>query len=361
MRPAPVRPSFLATLAGLTSAFALLLTGAGGARAQTPPATAPAGAPVYPAAPAGSAPQTAPGYPAAGYPPSQAQAPYYQGAPGQPAQTYQAAPGQPDPTAPAAGQTYQAAPGQTYQPPAGGAYPEQPPPPYGPPPGYTASPPGYYAPPPYQAPPTGYPAPPPPYMQYRAPGAETHDGFYLRLHLGGGFTTMRASLNGVKEEFSGGSAAFGMALGGSVSPNLVLYGAFALTTTSNPTHKLRGVSDALFPNTSATTGGFGVGAAYYLMPANVYLAGTVLATQFQVTDDRLDSDDEAYAILDTRYGIGFEALVGKEWWVSDNWGLGGAVQFLLGTSKEKQAAASSGPNTTWTTTAVSLVFSATYN
>lgn len=48
-------------------------------------------------------------------------------------------------------------------------------------------------------------------------------------------------------------------------------------------------------------------------------------------------------------------MVGKEWWVSDNWGLGVAANFMVGSMKDKDY------DTRWTGLSTSILFSATYN
>jgi hypothetical protein len=50
-------------------------------------------------------------------------------------------------------------------------------------------------------------------------------------------------------------------------------------------------------------------------------------------------------------------MIGKEWWVSDNWGLGIAGQFFAGRMNDSEAPGAP----TWETTAAALVFSATCN
>src|SRR5215467_8259321 len=97
-----------------------------------------------------------------------------------------------------------------------------PPPDYNqPPPGYQAPPPGYQQqqpppppagyqqPPPagYQQPPAAY-APPPGYGAPPAPPPPQHQGFYLRIHLGGGYGHMSAS-DSYGTAFSGGGVSFG--------------------------------------------------------------------------------------------------------------------------------------------------------
>jgi hypothetical protein len=54
-----------------------------------------------------------------------------------------------------------------------------------------------------------------------------------------------------------------------------------------------------------------------------------------------------------------EGQVGKEWWVSSNWGLGLAGRALLGAMKDRPLVNEN--VTTWRLAAFSLLFSATYN
>src|SRR4029077_12781604 len=106
-----------------------------------------------------------------------------------------------------------------------------------PPAGY-APPPAAYTPPPAYAPPPGYPP-----TAYAAPlPPNVHDGFYLRLHLGGGFTSLSASQLGTDVTISGGSGSFGVAAGGVVSPNLIIYGSLFGSTMSDPDVSVNGLT-----------------------------------------------------------------------------------------------------------------------
>jgi hypothetical protein len=263
-----------------------------------------------------------------------------------------------------------AAPAPAAAPPPGSPPPGYPPPGY-PPPGY-APPPGYppsgYAPapgypPPGYAPAPGYGAPgyaPPQHVA----GSHEHDGFYLRLHIGPGYTHMSANSTGNDIVISGTSGAFGLAMGGAVTGNLILFGTFTFASISNPNIKVNGMStDANglpFSTGGGTADSFGIGAgaAYYIEPTNLYLSGSLLANQLQINDSNGSS------VGQTNFGVGFEGLVGKEWWVSDNWGLGVAAQFLWASMKDKADATglvTTGDTPTWTSAAFSLLFSATYN
>src|SRR5262249_28220230 len=138
---------------------------------------------------------------------------------------------------------------------------------YGPPP----PPPGYGPPPP----PPGY-GPPPTVYASAAPGYHEHDGFYLRLHLGVGGTRMTADDPDVT--ISGAGGALGIAVGGAVAENLIIYGELLADIASNPDIKFGGFTSST-EDTSAGVVGIGAGLAYYFMPINVYISGTVAASR----------------------------------------------------------------------------------
>lgn len=246
-----------------------------------------------------------------------------------------------------------AQPGQP-QPPPPPADPAQPPPP---PPAQPAPPPpgqpGPYAPaPPPPGQPGPYqPAPPPPPMQgsyyYAAPpaGAQTHEGIFFRFGLGFGFTSMHSE--DVDTTVSGPGAALVLSLGGNIAQNLIIYGELVGDTASDPKIEMGG-SEFDTDDTTAGIFGFGVGLAYYL-PSNVYFSGTIAATQLSV---QVEGEDAA----ESDFGPGFSGMIGKEWWVSDNWGLGIAGQLLVASMKDSE-----GSDIKWNAVGGGLLFSATYD
>jgi hypothetical protein len=200
-----------------------------------------------------------------------------------------------------------------------------------------------YAPQPYppQAyPPQAYAAPPP------APGYHEHDGLYLRLLLGVGYLHSSASYSGVSDKISGVGETFGVAVGGSVTPNLVVYGEFFGTSVSDPTVE-EGGSSATASGLTATMAGIGPGVAYYL-DGNMYVSGTLLLTKLSFSDS--NSTDQ---LASTDWGFGAGLTFGKEWWVSRDWGLGVSGQF--------QAASMKDNGVDWTTISASVLCSATFN
>ena len=95
--------------------------------------------------------------------------------------------------------------------------------------------------------------------------------------------------------------------------------------------------------------GLGAGAAYYLEALNAFVSFTVARAVIEV----IDGGRRATA---SRAGVTFEGKVGKEWWVSPNWGLGvgGAVMFgSIGVEGD--------PNASWSVAGGGLLFSATFN
>jgi len=215
-----------------------------------------------------------------------------------------------------------------------------------PPPGYGAPPPGYYAPQPYPQQgyaPQAYAAPPP------VPGFHEHDGFYLRVLLGLGYLHNSASYQGASYTLSGPGATFGLALGGVVAPNLVVYGEVISTAVSDP-HFDDGTSSGTYSGETVSLTSIGPGVAYYL-DGNMYLSGTLLFSKISYSD----SNDSSNSVDGTDLGVGLGLTLGKEWWVSHDWGLGIAGQLSASSMKDASY------DMRWTGVTASLLFSATYN
>ncbi|MDD5307174.1 MAG: hypothetical protein PHU25_07620 [Deltaproteobacteria bacterium] len=119
------------------------------------------------------------------------------------------------------------------------------------------------------------------------PGAETHDGFLFRVMAGGGYAGLyqkKASTDKWDWTHLGGGGV-NLSFGGSPVNNLSLYFETALN----------------FPQLFAA--GFGIGG---YVAGNVFIDGSI-GYSFMVNE---------YAAL----------TLGKEWWTSDEWGLGLALR-----------------------------------
>jgi hypothetical protein len=203
--------------------------------------------------------------------------------------------------------------------------------------------------------PSDAPAVPQPQPSLASPGFETHDGLYARVHLGGGYLRSSTKVAGVEAAYSGGAVSFGLAAGAAVTSNLIVYGTITIAGASDPTVTAPGVSLSL-DGAQLVSGGLGVGVAYYFEHPNVYLAGALLMNEIELQD----SSGKVHG--QSEWGPGFEGLVGKEWWVSSNWGLGVAGQILLASMKDEGGGKGIGDGAvTWDLTGFSLLFSATYN
>jgi hypothetical protein len=203
----------------------------------------------------------------------------------------------------------------------------QPPPP---PPDY-----GYYP------PPQPMPPPPPP------PEPEPHEGFFFHSHLGFGFSHFRNDV--YDTTVSGGGAAFGIALGHSVGTGgNVVFGEFYNAVASQPTIEQYGSSYETPEGATAALFGLGVGLHHYF-PSNAFvgvtLGGSQLAFQYDTNVEPEYTD----------WGIGVSFMVGKEWMVSQNWGLGVAGQVAAARMDAQDT------ENEWRASAWEILFSATYN
>ncbi|GEJ56826.1 outer membrane beta-barrel protein [Anaeromyxobacter diazotrophicus] len=183
--------------------------------------------------------------------------------------------------------------------------------------------------------------------QVQSPTSHRHDGFYLRLDLGLGYMHQKEPQTGGDLEISGAAGEFGVAVGGALQDNLILAGHLFGMSISDPKVSVGGVQQASSLS-SSTLVGIGPQLTYYFMPANVYVSGTLALTRLSTRNSGVDGNSE--------WGGGLQLAVGKEWWVSDDWGLGVAAQ-LFGSSNKDQ-----GTNApTISTWGAAVAFSATYN
>lgn len=180
-----------------------------------------------------------------------------------------------------------------------------------------------------------------------AEGEHMHDGFFLRLAPGLGVMSSTESLGGNKAEYSGSSGHFNFAIGGAIVENFIIHLDLSSVVISEPTAKVNGQT-VTAPNDYATSV-LGLGMTYYL-PSNFYLTGAVGTAKTS-----LKANGKTY---ETDSGVGVNVMVGKEWWVSDNWGLGVAGQWLYTKCPDKAA---NGTSADVKTSAFGVLFSATYN
>lgn len=148
----------------------------------------------------------------------------------------------------------------------------------------------------------------------------THDGFFLRMCTGFGFGHSAVEDDrGDENSIRGGSHASNLAIGAMVSENLAIHADAFHVVLFEPESLINGKSAGTVPG-RYIAGGLGAGVTYYFMPSNLYLSGALnfVALEANLGGWRLQTDA----------GMGIDFLIGKEWWVSDNWGIGVAGQFV---------------------------------
>lgn len=175
-------------------------------------------------------------------------------------------------------------------------------------------------------------------------GQNEHDGFYLRVLSGVGYTRISSGESDLVA--SGASGTFGLALGYNVARNLIVYAELFDDIAVSPSVDSGGMEQDLGEDVSMGVIGWGAGLAYYFMPTNAYVSATLAASY-------LTLDEDGEEVAESSWGLGASLVAGKEWWVSDNWGLGAAAHLYLGRIPDGGDA--------WTTLAAALVVSATYD
>lgn len=186
------------------------------------------------------------------------------------------------------------------------------------------------------------------------PGYEKHDGFFLRL-LGGygslAFSESPVYTNGTGTfKASGPAGFFGFHIGYAITENFILLGAMNGYAASNPQYELNGVKSSTTVSNSLGINSYGVGISIYLESLNAYVSADVGSAKTQLTVNNNQANSES--------GLGVNVQIGKEWWVSKNWGLGAAL-FYHYSHMNDVGSGSVIPKIT--NSVFGLAFSATYN
>ncbi len=189
---------------------------------------------------------------------------------------------------------------------------------------------------------------------HEASSAYRHRGFFLRPDIGFGYLTASASDLGTDYTISGAAGYLGFAIGGSVADGVILAGHLWGMSATSPTITANGQGGSV-SDTYLGFAAIGPEFDYYLMPANFFLGATLALSRVTLqTGGRLTSGGTNYS---TQVGVAGQLAVGKEWWVSDSWGLGLKGEVTITANKDH----SSSNSPTWLGFAFAIGFSATYN
>jgi len=175
-------------------------------------------------------------------------------------------------------------------------------------------------------------------------GYQTHDGLYLSLGLGVGSLASSSSSSGIDLEISGTGPVLNLAFGGALNPNVLIGGRIFSAAASDPSVKVNGTNLGSADGTNGLVG-YGFDLVYYFNPANIYLGVSPALTRLNFTDSAGDTGS-------TDLGFGLRLAAGKEWWVSDNWGIGLNLEYIRSSNKD----AGDTVGTNWFGVALSATF-----
>ena len=142
----------------------------------------------------------------------------------------------------------------------------------------------------------------------------SHDGgFFLRLAPGLGYARTSISEGGDELALSGFSGSLDVAIGAMVTRNLAIHGNIGAWSVVDPSLRFNG-EEAQIEDSAVSLVSYGGGLTWYFGTSNAYLTAWGGAAEL---DFEFEGDEET-----SETGWAFEVGLGKEWWVSDRWGLG---------------------------------------
>ena len=157
---------------------------------------------------------------------------------------------------------------------------------------------------------------------------ETHDGLMLRLTLGFGWGSNDSSGNYLYygSTTSGNGGSFSLDVGATVMDNLIIHGRLASFVLIEPEYDSDGYSSSYeIEDYNLNVAFLGPAATLYFGP-NMYFTGALGLCRLSGEYD----GDETFDVD----GVGVNLDFGKEWWVSERWGLGVAGRLWLATFEE---------------------------
>jgi hypothetical protein len=163
-----------------------------------------------------------------------------------------------------------------------------------------------------------------------------------------GYSRSTVDVVGAQQVFDGGGAALSFAIGGCLVENLALHADLFGVSAVGPRARFDGGTTIATSgrDASLTSVGVGIGMTYYVMPMNLYLGASIGVGRVAARDGNGEVQSDPGGALDF--------LVGKEWWVSPNWGIGIAGQVVI-------VRVPSRGDSDFITTGLGVLFSATYN
>ncbi|HEY3370684.1 MAG TPA: hypothetical protein VGK10_07545 [Prolixibacteraceae bacterium] len=158
-------------------------------------------------------------------------------------------------------------------------------------------------------------------------GYHQHDGFYLSMNLGPVFGNIRDDVKAFQGasaynlDMSGSGTVMDLKIGGAIRENLILHATLISNLVSAPnivkTTNNYSTSGKQPQSFSISEDMYGAGLTYYAMPSNLFVSGSIGLGTYTVLDKGVNNTN-----ITTQGGFSMQLKMGKEWWVSKNWGLG---------------------------------------
>jgi hypothetical protein len=171
------------------------------------------------------------------------------------------------------------------------------------------------------------------------------------MSVGIGFAIAEREIRRGNSQISGVNGLINFDVGATPMENLIVFGRIGGTGFDHArSSDSRNAGSAFF-------GVFGAGVRYHFMPIDWYVAGVLAMTGVGVTNDLGASQDAGP-------GFGMEFETGKNWWAGsyrERWTVGLGLRFAYLRSGAVQARPGERTDDPWQATAISLVFSTSYN
>jgi hypothetical protein len=161
-----------------------------------------------------------------------------------------------------------------------------------------------------------------PYPGYGVAGAgghHRHDGFFARVTVGAGVGSIGMDTPGDGDSvLAGAGLASSVDVGGSLGDNLALFGRLRQAALFDPTLRIDDVEIGEAESMIANQSMLAVGVSHFIMPLNLYLGAAIGPSLISMSYED-DGEEQSY---ESDLGFGLDLEIGKEWWLSADWGLG---------------------------------------
>lgn len=177
-----------------------------------------------------------------------------------------------------------------------------------------------------------------------------HAGLWLRLMSGPIHARLGTAGDGGATNLNGWGAAVSVAVGAAIIDDFVLYGELSGASALNPSVQAPSSEGPGHLGIALTTLGVGGGLAYYFMPVDLYVSGAVMLAQARAVERSSER-----LLGRTAWGPATAFSVGKEWWLSDHFGLGVALRADLASLAD-----AGGSGVTWHSVGLSAALSLSF-